>query len=282
MSVPKIYCNPRHIIKPGQINDDNIIYEVNKLKERTRKLKGVLTNCDHLIIFIHGFNNNELEMHERAAYLDQKFGTDQVVTTAFNWSSCSNIINYWKDQETATKCAKYFTLYMEEIRKSNIHKFKQVDIVAHSMGNHILIQTIMYCHQQKKLSIFHKCNIIALATDVEKKEYIAAIKYLVNDELPIISSWFHYWNGSDGALFLSKFANMTKFKFSLRAGATHVNIFSTKFKSIQLENESFVNHGHVTNIFDNDNEFKNYLFKRLKFKMPVEDDRKQQDNQVCI
>ena len=288
MAQPKQYIEPKHIIKPDKIDDNheqlqaNIIDEVQNLKIKTRKLKDSLTNNEHLIIFIHGFNNSELQMHERSAYLDQKFGTDQVITTAFNWGSYCSVIQYWKDQKAATKCAKYFALFMEEIRKSDIHEFKQVDIVAHSMGNHILVQTIMHCYEKEKLHIFGQCNIIAVAPDAEKEEYRAAVKHLVNVESPIISSWFHYWNTRDGALFASKFANMKKFKLSVRAGSGHCNIGSEKFKSIQWEKESFLNHGYVGNILDKDHEFKADLFRRLKLKMQVEDDEKQQDNDVRI
>ena len=271
------YAGPKYKINPDVLTPDEklrpqIVEEVESLKSNTkdasRELK--IINDKHLIIFIHGYNNTEREMHERAKYLDEQFGSEHVITTAFNWISYANIFGYWGDKTRAKRCAKYFAFYMEEIRKSDIHNFEQIDIICHSMGNQILVKSIIYCQNENKLDLFSGCNIIAVAPDVSKEEYRAAIKLVVDtDSKPdsIVSNWIHYWNDNDGPLFLSKFANMEiskgGIKLSRIAGSGHCNIGSSRFKSIQWEKESFLNHGYVGNILDKDHEFKNELFRRL-------------------
>ena len=255
----------------------SIIKQVHDLKSKAKKWEDSLTNNQHLIIFIHGFNNTELQMNDRSAYLDQQLGTDKVITTDFNWESCCSLSleKYREDQKTATKIAEYFAFYLEEIRKEDdIHTFKQVDIFAHSMGNHILVNSILNCYENKKLNLFKDSNIIAVAPDVKKTDYVSAAGYLADAKCPIVSKWIHFWNKWDKALLLSasKFANS-----SVRAGAVDINIDGQYFESFEWDQGMF-SHGYIGQILDKDCKFKTVILETLKLGSS-EDDSKENDTQ---
>lgn len=295
MAQPKVYIDPKHKIKSqGKIVDpvslrQQFVDEVQSLKIQSRRLKNKLMNNKHLVIFIHGFRNNETQMHDRSAYLDQQLGTDKVITTAFNWESCcpslgisSMLYGYLKDQAFAKKIGEYFAFYLEEIRKPDIHQFEQVDIVAHSMGNHILVHSITHCAANKTLDVFEDSNIIAVAPDAEKEHYILAAECLTDEDEPIASKWIHFWNRWDGALIASKYVNVSN-----RAGAGHVNVSSPHFQSWQWEKKWPFDHGYIGNILDDDGKFKNKILKWLKLNDPqmsqvIDDDHKaEHQREVC-
>ena len=256
---------------------DLIVKDVRNIKLKSKKWKDSLTNNGHLIIFIHGFNNTELEMKDRGSYLDQQLGTDKVITTEFNWESCCSIKKYMKDQDTATKIAEYFVLYLEEIRKDEIHTFKQVDIFAHSMGNHILINSILHCYKNKKLNLFKDCNIIAVAPDVEKQDYLSAAGYLSDKDTPIISKWIHFWNKWDKALLLSA---STFVNSSVRAGAVDLKIDGKYFESYEWDKGMF-SHGYIGEILDKDCKFRTILLETLNLSIS-DDTEESKQSEVSI
>eukprot|EP01084_Bolivina_argentea_P113461 202193_1 len=137
---------------------------------KSAKEAGKIDKDDHLIIFVHGYNNSDDEVERRAEKIDKIYGTRNVVTRTFNWKSQNKLMEYGTDQYTALLVAQSFAQYIELIRSEN--HFKRIDIVCHSMGNFVLSQTILHvCTFYNKLDIFKGCNIICLAADVEPEQY---------------------------------------------------------------------------------------------------------------
>ena len=169
-------------------------------------------------------------------------------------ASYCNIFGYKADQKYSEKCVEYFAFYLQQLRKYDIHQFTQIDIIAHSMGNHILIKTILHCLSNNELNLFKECNIICVAADADKDEYHLAIKCLIQSK--IIKKWFHYWNNMDYALLLSNVANKKIFG---RAGQGPIDddINDDRVESIKWTKNAIKNgHSYINNIFDTDDDSK--------------------------
>eukprot|EP00485_Elphidium_margaritaceum_P014506 CAMPEP_0202729810 /NCGR_PEP_ID=MMETSP1385-20130828/186323_1 /ASSEMBLY_ACC=CAM_ASM_000861 /TAXON_ID=933848 /ORGANISM="Elphidium margaritaceum" /LENGTH=493 /DNA_ID=CAMNT_0049396081 /DNA_START=28 /DNA_END=1507 /DNA_ORIENTATION=+ len=206
-----------------------ILKEIYALQQKAKQLH-IASNgaqkTDHLVIFIHGYNNSEYEMNVRASGIDIRLGTSQVITTAFNWSSYASLLKYQGDQARAEKLSKHFVFYLKQLREGLHHQFSQIDIICHSMGNFILTRSILHCRDNNQLSLFSKCNIVCVAADVPFDMYqtaITAVKFQ-------ISTWTHYYNKFDKALLASKLCNKDK----LRAGQTAC--------TVQYENKIMSSH----------------------------------------
>lgn len=100
---------------------------------------------DSVLLFIHGYNVSFSDAVFKAAQIayDANFGGSVLV---FSWPSAGSLLKYDKDRESAEFAAPHlvqlFHLVMEEIGKKNVY------IVAHSMGNEILVNAL----QQAALS----------------------------------------------------------------------------------------------------------------------------------
>eukprot|EP01083_Nonionella_stella_P082971 229229_1 len=225
---------------------EQIEKEVEHIISTTQAAKqaGDIDTDDHLVIFIHGFNNSDDNVESRADKIDQIYGTRNVITRTFNWKSKNHALKYGSDQYTALLVAQSFAKYIELIRSYN--HFRRIDIVCHSMGNFILSQTILhFCAFNNKLNIFEGCNIICLAADVETKQYNKTIE-AVKD---IVSSWCHYWCAGDNALQLSKRHNEGNRKS--RAGLSACRVRFGIVQDIEWKAWSYfsVNHGYIDQVF---------------------------------
>lgn len=107
------------------------------------QLKG---GADSILLFIHGYNVSFPDAIFRAAQIafDANFaGT----VLAFSWPSAGSLFKYDKDRESAEfaspHLAQIFRLVSEEIGKKNVY------IVAHSMGNQVLVNALQLAASSK-------------------------------------------------------------------------------------------------------------------------------------
>ncbi len=100
------------------------------------ELKGA---ADSLLLFIHGYNVPFADALFKAAQIayDANFAGSVLV---FAWPSAGNLLKYDKDRESADFAAPHLVqtlrLLSEEIGKKNVY------VVAHSMGNQILVNAL--------------------------------------------------------------------------------------------------------------------------------------------
>ena len=183
--------------------EKNIAQEVKNLAEKARSnldsTPPTVIEDFHVIIYIHGFDNSEEDMKKRSKLLDDALGTRQLISTSLNWKSQDSVMGYKEDQKCAEKLAQYLCQYLTTIRETEIFKDKQINIIAHSMGNHLLCQGINAA-TEKQLDVFKGVNIVCFAADESVEEYEKAIGNL-NE---IVQSWTHWWYERDNALWASE------------------------------------------------------------------------------
>jgi esterase/lipase superfamily enzyme len=107
--------------------------------DRTTFVDHLRSGPDSVLLFVHGYNVSFPDAIFRAAQIafDANFaGT----VLAFSWPSAGSLFKYDKDRESAEAAgpdlAKILGLVSEEIGKKNVY------IVAHSMGNQVLVDAL--------------------------------------------------------------------------------------------------------------------------------------------
>lgn len=151
------------------------------------------------------------------------------------------MFGYGDDLKLVNKLSKYLGYYLQMIRSKRIFKDKQIDIIAHSLGNHLLCKGIIDAAWYGiAADVFKDVNIVCFAADEAVKVYKDAIGKVVG----IASSWTHYWCDSDRALSISSWTN-----WSGRAGTEPIRV-GDFVKSIQWTNTSWksLNHGYINEI----------------------------------
>lgn len=127
------------------------------------ELKGA---ADSLLLFIHGYNVPFADALFKAAQIayDANFAGSVLV---FAWPSAGNPLKYDKDRESADFAAPHLVqtlrLISEEIGKKNVY------VVAHSMGNQILVNALKEAALSKiDLSIL---ELVMAAPDIDRKVF---------------------------------------------------------------------------------------------------------------
>eukprot|EP01084_Bolivina_argentea_P184567 318324_1 len=224
--------NDDHLDNPEKL-EQKITEHAKKMVQNAKKWKeeNKIQKDDHLIVFLHGFNNSSKDVSDRLDFIDMGIGTKKVVTVAFDWQSVNHILGYNTDKETALKCVPYFIKFIQQIKENRAsNQFTHIDIVAHSMGNLILIEAMkqflkdQLTDQNYEVHLFNQMCIATFAADVDSEQYYETAKQMLSGNG--IEQWFHYYNPSDWALYASDIVNWGK-----RAGSKKYNV-SNKFHSI--------------------------------------------------
>ena len=189
----------------------NIAPEIKNLAEKAKSYLDstppTVIKDFHVVIYIHGFDNNEKDMKRRSKLLDDALGPKQLISTSLNWNSneysvWEKLSGYKKDQKESTRVAQYLCQYLQTIRNAEIFNDKQIHIIAHSMGNHLLCQGINGANGEQ-LDVFNGVNIVCFAADESVEEHEKAIENVCERVL----SWTHWWYSVDKALLASQVKN---------------------------------------------------------------------------
>merc|ERR1712087_15166 len=210
-----VYCNGRNVaasaatglgsipkVIPTDLNQiDHLSQDLRQIEQEVDKVAKArriedeqgqtIKVIDRVVLFVHGFNNSQGVVDNGQKDIDEHYGTNEVVTCAFNWKSAESVVKYWTDQETVRTCVSLFRHFVKCLGD----QFSDIHIVAHSMGNYLLCETIL--DQDTQLTIFKNCKITCFAADVEISMYKEAIRKVLPTR--IVASWNHWYNPTDGA-----------------------------------------------------------------------------------
>jgi esterase/lipase superfamily enzyme len=125
-------------------------------------------NSDDILIFIHGFSNTFDEAVRRAGQISYDLGFPGI-TMAYSWPSQGefSISNYDKDEEYVKKSIPFLKKFLLSIVEKA--PGKKINIIAHSMGNRLVTNTIAEIERNSQHVIFNQ--IILAAPDVDAKVF---------------------------------------------------------------------------------------------------------------
>lgn len=122
---------------------------------------------DHAFVFIHGYNTSFDYAVYRAAQIayDIKFDGAPFV---YSWPSGGGVASYTYDRESASQAEPY----LEEFLKLVLQKSgaKSVSLIAHSMGNQLLLRVLQDINRQKPEGV-QISQIILAAPDVDRDAF---------------------------------------------------------------------------------------------------------------
>jgi len=230
------------------------------------------STAKQILLFIHGFSNlPEPDIFPRASKLQALFDQKEknlVEVVPMIWP-CDNDIgivgDYWDDQKSADKSAFSFARALQHFMKWRDNQdqedpcMKRINILAHSMGNRVLRETLSKWDQYDLAAgvplLFR--NTILMAADVvnetlEKDERGALISHASRN----VSVYFA---SDDLALRSSKISNLKNKVASRRLGHTgpedmkkvHTNVYSIDCDN--FNNTYDMPKGHSYFLEDNEN-----------------------------
>lgn len=106
-------------------------------------IKGALTELPssekRVVLFIHGYNNSFEDAAIRMGQVWADLGI-KGIPAFFSWPSRDSTLNYTFDEATAEASERFLREFLDQIQTKI--KPESVHVIAHSMGNRVLLRTI--------------------------------------------------------------------------------------------------------------------------------------------
>jgi esterase/lipase superfamily enzyme len=123
-----------------------------------------------VVVFVHGYNTNYPEALFRNAQLMYDAGPSEVgpkpVSVLFAWPSRGELTGYVADRESTTYSRDYLERVLDEI--ASIPDVRNIDLVAHSMGNWLAVETLRQARLRNHSPFVAKLRDVALiAPDID-------------------------------------------------------------------------------------------------------------------
>lgn len=168
------------------IHDDTVEYEGTRMHASEQQFllmqKRMLEKQRNCLFFVHGFNNDFLDVLERGHQFEHHY---KVEVVAFSWPAngrssglgrIGGVASYKSDKRDAVrstnaldrafeKLGDYFDKYMEENRRCNM----RISLLMHSMGNYLFKNLMRSSVYQGETALFD--NVILAAADVNNAEH---------------------------------------------------------------------------------------------------------------
>lgn len=157
-----------------------------------------------VIVYIHGYNVAFSSAIKRTAQMAYDFDYSGV-PLLFSWPSNASLLDYASDREDAIWSATYLAKFLLDLRSrfstANIH------VVAHSMGNQVLLNAMNELSLQQKHSDIKFGSVVLAAPDVDNEWFTHQLAPRISK---LAVNWAIYTSANDGALMASEKVNEAK------------------------------------------------------------------------
>ena len=186
--------------------------------------------CRQVLVYIHGFANLPEDVFAGAGEFQKlcdKQKPNEVLVLPLIWPSDVGITNYWDDQKSADQSAFTFARVMQrfmEWRNSPEYNpednpcLKRINVLAHSMGNRVLRQTLANWHrydQPHGLPLLFRNSFLVAADIVNESLHKGEEGELISHASRNVVV---YYASDDLALRASKISNLKNAEASRRLG----------------------------------------------------------------
>ncbi len=131
-----------------------------------------LTEKDTALVFVHGYNNSFEDGLFRLAQIVFDGQLFDILPILFSWPSKNETMAYSYDGDSAEISTEYFTELLKMLQREA--GIKTVHIIAHSMGNRIVLNAIDKAVEQLKIQPLGE--LIFAAADIDRKRFIQLAK----------------------------------------------------------------------------------------------------------
>jgi esterase/lipase superfamily enzyme len=140
-------------------------------------MKAARLNRDAVLIFVHGFNVTFDQALQRGAQLKRDLNFDGPVAV-FSWPSQGSMFEYGTDRVSADAAVQRLTEFVDRIVTET--GARRVHIVAHSMGNRVLLPSLMkIAGDPTSVSKPRLGEIILAAPAVPEREFASWLDVIV-------------------------------------------------------------------------------------------------------
>ena len=150
-----------------------------------------------ILLFIHGFNTLFYEAAFRSAQIahDAKL---PIVPVVFSWASKGSVVNYGYDNNSALIARPQLARFLKLLQKSDADK---IDIVAHSLGNLVLVEALIQMKLQGVKLDPSKIGFVVMASpDIDFDVFKSQLAQAGSQQAP----YFVLISKDDQALSLSR------------------------------------------------------------------------------
>ncbi len=99
------------------------------------------------LVFVHGYNVGFREAALRAAQIGFDLRIDGIMSF-FSWPSKGDLVPYSADESSVELAEQHFVSFIELL--ASVHELEEINVLAHSMGNRLLLRTVEQLLQAKK------------------------------------------------------------------------------------------------------------------------------------
>ncbi|MEO1266186.1 MAG: alpha/beta hydrolase [Pseudomonadota bacterium] len=191
-----VYEEPEDPKKHFTLRQVEAMTEAQWLAIVRERLRGSRNYKDHALVFVHGFNTSfdyALYRTAQVAY-DLKFDGAPFV---YSWPSKGQVTSYSYDRESAEQGEPYLKQFLELVVKSS--GAKQVSVIAHSMGNQVLLPVLRTLKQSLPEDV-RLAQVILAAPDVDRDGF----EFLAREIQGVSKGVTMYANANDRALEVSR------------------------------------------------------------------------------
>lgn len=162
--------------------ENDIIDEARFVAELQRRLPA----SGEVVVFSHGYNTK----HEEAVFRFAQIAADSqmaplAVPVLFSWPSRGAVKDYVTDRESITASRNRLDQLLRLIAR--VPKVKTIDILAHSMGSMLVMDTLVWAKLRGDPFYSNKVNAVVLAApDIDVDVYLAQFEIIGNRHKPTV------------------------------------------------------------------------------------------------
>lgn len=189
------------------------------------------------LVFIHGYNTNFNQAVVSAAQLSANI--KHVGPTAiFSWASQANFLKYRHDRHMVDASRPQLIEFLQTLQ--SISEVDHVDVVAHSLGNQLLLDSLVEWFQHVSPRSIPLRNLFLGAPDIAQTEFLSKVTVYAQ----AAQKTTMYGSNSDAALILSRVINKNPRVGLMPPPALATGIDTIESSRVDL---SFVGHNAITN-----------------------------------
>jgi esterase/lipase superfamily enzyme len=148
------------------------------------------------LVFIHGYNVSFNDAALRTAQLTYDLGFDGA-PVLYSWPSRASVFRYAADRESAEWSAAHLALFLDSL--TAITGAKQIQVIAHSMGNMVLTRALARMARPGRDTLLD--NVVLAAPDVPATLFEQQLAPAI---LPLVRRLTIYMSRNDKALWASR------------------------------------------------------------------------------
>jgi esterase/lipase superfamily enzyme len=138
-----------------------------------------------VLVYVHGYYSSHQEAVFRGAELAADLQSAAGAVVVFSWPSRNDLTEYVTDRESATYSRDYLERLLNEI--AEIPSVRSINLVAHSMGNWLAMETLRQAKLRERSPFVAKLNqVVLLAPDIDVDVFRTQLDAIGKLKHPII------------------------------------------------------------------------------------------------